>query len=262
MINDGLIEGQRNTDWLGGTIPFEERNPSGDWTPYLPPGEWQYINGVDVMACVTFSALNSMEIQYKFLTGQERNFSDRFTAMMSGTTPMGNYLWKVGDSIRKDGLVDESLWSAPNPLTWNAYYTPPTIEVINKGKEFLTEWIVNYEFVDFDKATLIHHLKQAPIQVTLPGHAILNFLTTDQVIKYFDSYEPWIKETQSVVSALKLVLTRNTRTMTAEEVKKQYRLSFYRDPDAGELAYWTGRPLLEFLNTAIKDRAIFLNSSL
>jgi hypothetical protein len=175
---------------------------------------------------------------------------------------MGNYLWKVGDSIRKDGLVDESLWSAPNPLTWNAYYTPPTIEVINKGKEFLTEWIVNYEFVDFDKATLIHHLKQAPIQVTLPGHAILNFLTTDQVIKYFDSYEPWIKETQSVVSALKLVLTRNTRTMTAEEVKKQYRLSFYRDPDAGELAYWTGRPLLEFLNTAIKDRAIFLNSSL
>ena len=46
--------------------------------------------------------------------------------------------------------------------------------------------------------------------------------------------------------------------MTKEEVKKQYALSFYREPDAEELAYWTGRPLLEFLNTAIKDRAKFL----
>ena len=48
--------------------------------------------------------------------------------------------------------------------------------------------------------------------------------------------------------------------MTEEEVKKQYALSFYRAPDAGELAHWTGRPLLEFLNTAIKDRAEFLNN--
>ena len=46
--------------------------------------------------------------------------------------------------------------------------------------------------------------------------------------------------------------------MTQEEVKKLYRLAFYRDPDAGELAYWTGKPLVEFLNTAIKDRANFL----
>ena len=49
------------------------------------------------------------------------------------------------------------------------------------------------------------------------------------------------------------------KNMTEQEVKKQYALSFYRAPDAGELAYWTGRPLLEFLNTAIKDRAEFLN---
>lgn len=46
--------------------------------------------------------------------------------------------------------------------------------------------------------------------------------------------------------------------MTQEEVKKEYVLAFYREPDAGELAHWTGRPVLEFLNTAIKDRAEFL----
>lgn len=52
------------------------------------------------------------------------------------------------------------------------------------------------------------------------------------------------------------------KTMTEEEIKKQYALSFYRSPDAGELAYWTGRDLLEFLNTAIKDRAKFLNDQI
>lgn len=46
--------------------------------------------------------------------------------------------------------------------------------------------------------------------------------------------------------------------MTQEEVKKQYALSFYREPTSEELSYWTGRPLIEFLNTAIKDRSVFL----
>lgn len=48
--------------------------------------------------------------------------------------------------------------------------------------------------------------------------------------------------------------------MSQEEVIKQYVLSFYREPDAGELAFWTGKPLGEFLSTAIKDRAAFLKA--
>ena len=47
--------------------------------------------------------------------------------------------------------------------------------------------------------------------------------------------------------------------MTEQEVKDIYRLAFYRLPDAGELAFWTGKPLAEFLKTAIKDRAEFLS---
>ena len=58
MQNTGVILGQRETDWIGGTIPFEELNPSGDWMPYLPPGEWQALSNGDTMACVSFSALN------------------------------------------------------------------------------------------------------------------------------------------------------------------------------------------------------------
>ena len=48
--------------------------------------------------------------------------------------------------------------------------------------------------------------------------------------------------------------------MSQEEVKLQYALAFYRAPDADELAFWSGKPLLLFLKTAIGDRANFLNS--
>src|SRR3990167_2690652 len=260
--NFGVIEGKRDTDWLGGTLPYEERNPSGDWTPYLPPGEWQTNHTTDTMACVTFSALNSIEVQHILLTGAHREFADRFTAKMSGTTTNGNYLWKVADSIRKDGLVNEIVWPKPIEYTWDTYYEeiPQFIKV--KGLEFLTEFDVAYEWIDFTRESLIHHLKHAPIQVTIPGHAVLAFWSTQQVTRFFDSYEPWIKErTESFGSALKIVLTRKTKVMTEQEVKGLYALAFYRLPDAGELSYWVGKDLATFLKTAIDDRANFLQNS-
>ena len=48
-------------------------------------------------------------------------------------------------------------------------------------------------------------------------------------------------------------------SMSEQEVKDIYRLAFYRLPDVGELTFWTGKPLAEFLKTAIKDRAQFLS---
>lgn len=189
------------------------------------------VNNVAVHNCVTFSALNILETLYFFQTKQHRNFSDRFTAYMSGTTPNGNYLWKVADSIRKDGLIDEELWPAPNAQpSWSEYYKTPPIESINKAKEFLNDWQINYEFIDFTKESLMHHLKQSPIQVVIPGHAIMNFFTNNEVYKYFDSYAPFIKErTEPFVSALKYVLSRKNnmeklRLIGDKSTGKQYIL--------------------------------------
>lgn len=257
--NFGVIEGQRDTDFIAGTLPYEVRNPSGDWTPYLPPGEWQTNHVVDTMACVTFSALNSIEGQYKLLTGVHREFADRFTAKMSGTTNLGNYLYKVGDSIRKDGLVNQEVWPSPLDYTWDSYYEeiPQFIKV--KGLEFLDEFSVAYEFIDFTKDSLIYHLKQSPIQVVIPGHAVLNFLTTQQVIKYFDSYEPFIKETQQISSALKYVLTRKTKMLTKEQVHRLYALWGLDDP-VGE-AFWIGKSLDDLLEARKKDQLNNLQNS-
>ena len=207
--NFGLLEGKRDSDWLGGTIPYEVRNPTGDWTIFLPPGEWQTNHIVDTMACVTFSALNSVEVQYRLLTGTHREFSDRFTAKMSGTTINGNYLYRVADSIRKDGLVDDAEWPIPVGYTWDKYYEEIPQFIKDKGPKFLQEFDVAYEWIDFNRESLIYHLKHAPIQVTIPGHAVLAFWSTLQVTKFFDSYEPFQKErTEPFGSALKIVLTR------------------------------------------------------
>src|SRR5258708_12996 len=100
IINHGIIEGQRPEDFVAGSFTFiawEERNPTGNWKPYLPAKEIQY-GKEDSQGCVSFSALNCLEIQEKFLTSKENNYSDRWTAKRSGTTHEGNYLYKVGDT--------------------------------------------------------------------------------------------------------------------------------------------------------------------
>ncbi len=50
--------------------------------------------------------------------------------------------------------------------------------------------------------------------------------------------------------------------MTKEQVKLLYVLAFYREPDVGELAYWTEKKLEDFLKTAINDRSKFLAKEL
>lgn len=257
--NFGVILGQRDTDWMVGAIQYEERNPSGDWTPYLPPGEWQkdLQTLTDTMACVTFSALNSLEAQYKFLTGESINFSDRFTATMSGTTQQGNWLWKVGDSIRNDGLVKEELWPAPSKFTWGSYYSPVDINVINAGKKFLESWTVNYEqFTPVTRESLMKELKHSPIQVVIPGHAVLNFYTTAQVQKYFDSYSPFVKEyNPDFQVAMKYVLKKkdNQDMVTLQNIDRLYQIAFHRLADAAGKAFWVGKTIDQFLDGVLNS---------
>ena len=230
--NYGVILGQRVTDWdsrrVGSQkIPYEIVNPSGNWEPHLPVGEKQRNKVDDKMDCVTRSFTNSIEVQYKFQTGVERNFSDRFTATMSGTTKKGNYLWKVADSGRLDGLVDEHLYPMNANMTWDEYYEAIPIELIDKAKEFKNDWQIRYQFIPFDRESLMYHLKQAPIQVVIPGHAVLDFFTTEDVVRYFDSYEPFIKDyTGIIASACKIVLTKKDnmlyRLLNIEDEKDIY----------------------------------------
>src|SRR3990167_4181490 len=230
MKNYGIILGDHRDTYksgrLGAVLPFETRKENGDWESDLPPEERQSNDGGDSMSCVTFAELNGIETQeFSFLKAlnvpNATEYSDRWIAKMSGTTREGNYLWKVAETIRKYGLVkEESYPKPPTPWTWDEYhkFIPADLQakLEVEGQEWLKKWDVKYESVDFNKKSLMKHLKMAPLTVVIPGHAILNFRTTAQVIYYFDQYDPFKKTVSGVIQAMKVVLYRKEQAISDE----------------------------------------------
>lgn len=233
VINKGLKEGKQASDFVAGTLPYTELNPSGNWQPYLPPGEWQRVGNLDLMTCVTFSLLNAIETQEKFLTGIQINYSDRWIAMMSDTTPDGNWVYKVADTIRKYGLVKEESWPCPPNPTWNTYYAKPTAAQMKKltaeGQEWLKTHTFQYEWLTTSQSDILKHLKHTPLQVLVPGHAIEGFNEVGDTTQYFDSYSPFEKSTWrgNLTDVLKPLLTINkTEPMKVFDDKGTIKLQF------------------------------------
>jgi hypothetical protein len=214
MQNTGFIEKQPLiTDFQVGAesgIAPEVLAEDGQYDLYLPDEETQSRNLFDALDCVTFSALNNIEtiLTYKISKGlippekiqwlknngyidpstNKVNFSDRFTAKMSGTTRNGNSLGAVGDSIRLhtngsgDGLVPESAWPWPKEMTdamtydekWNLYYAeiPESVKAI--GKKFLEifdikyEWVAIGTFITTPAEQIKNALKYGPVQIAAP----------------------------------------------------------------------------------------------
>lgn len=202
MKNLGVIIEKKPKDFVGGTLPYEVLNESGDWTLYLPDPENQYTHYTDSMACVTFSILNTLETQYKFFTGKNINFSDRFIAKMSGTTHEGNTVQKVCDTIRKYGLVLEEEWPTDFEFDWDQYYAPIPQSVIKKAKKY----DIAYEFFSPVEADLKREMKHAPLEIIIealnPYHSVMRVNNTQQ----FDHYSPNLRPMKSINIATKILL--------------------------------------------------------
>lgn len=203
------------TDFVAGaetSVLETVRNDSGDWRSALPSDETQLMKvGTqaygDTEACTDFSATNVCEIQLDWLIAHGQipldalnflknngyidangrvNFSDRFTAKMSGTTPQnGNTLQAVWNSIRNDGMVPESAWPMPTPEFdaivaagtftspqdfWAKYYESVPPSVIAMGQTFRKWFQVQYEWIAYpgSPATmeqLQQYLKVSPLQI-------------------------------------------------------------------------------------------------
>jgi len=184
MKNYGIIlEKLKKEDWL--FAGKRDNITVEDWEKYLPDAEEQHGLYLETQACVTFSALNVLETifnyqmqaglidtgwlnQNGYIIGGKVNFSDRFTAKMSGTTRRGNTGGRVADSIRHDGLVPEVLYPFPriqrSPVfDWDDYYAEIPEELKELGKEFAKRFDIQYERVEvknFKEA-----LEHSPVQV-------------------------------------------------------------------------------------------------
>lgn len=209
LTNRGLIEGTRDQDWAAGTIAYRVVVTDGNWEPYLSPGKKQVTQGLEPMNCTVHAVISCIQAQEFKLSGAMREYDERATAVMAGNTMDGNYVWKSVDSVRNNGLLAAGLWPLPNkfPLEWNDYYTAVPLNFVNLMTHWKDRRLVQYETIDPSVESLKYHLKQAPVVVTIPGHAINAFLVTN-IKKYQDSYEPYLKQYgPNYLSATKVVLT-------------------------------------------------------
>lgn len=236
--NHGVLfdkSGMKTTDWVvGSTSPlaYKINNPTGNWKPYIPPAERQSGRLFDTMACVTFSLLNCIEMQLKFY-GSDINFSDRFIAKMSGTTPQGNYTNKVADTFRKLGDVLEARygWNTET-FDWNTFYAEISQEIIDEASKILTNYDIAYEYVPANKQDLIKHLKHSPIQILVgtcpswntgrvkacsmqPNHAVaLTGIVNDnyEILDHYAPFEKVLDPDYIIFSALKIIIQPKTMT--------------------------------------------------
>lgn len=172
-----IITPPKEKDFLVGALTPSITLASADWRQYECDGEWQKDLTIDfeTNACMSFTGVNNLATYLNWLLdtnqlptthisflkdngyiGQDGkvSLSPRFTAKMSGTTENGNDFQNVWESLRKDGVVPDSVWPMPsaqmnaNPSqAWNLYYAEPSSEAVSLAKAFLTFFDVHWEWL-------------------------------------------------------------------------------------------------------------------
>jgi hypothetical protein len=227
------------SSWIAGESPIEYKDRGVKWRDYTSRPEAQNI-GFETYSCVSYSALNCIEtlINYKVKKGEfsadnikwlkdngyfndegKADMSDRFLAVMSGTTKQGNSCDNVAETIRKKGLIPESDFPMGGK-NFEQYHdkTKITEYMLAKGLEFLKRFTIQHDFIltqgyfnSHPVQTLSYYTLSCPIQITAPvcsgwnsgkvkacpsqisQHATM----TCGVFTYYDQldqYEPYFKE--------------------------------------------------------------------
>lgn len=228
----GLLFKFSDKDFIAGSnspIVAPKLNELSDWRVFLPVGEPQYLYAkFDTMSCTTFSALNIIETFCNFLLAQKTyftedqvktltslgyiingqfNFSDRFTAIVSNTTELGNYFQNVLDSIRNIGAIPEK--DLPfGGKTWSEYHNKSLItqSMLDKAKIFKNMIEVKYEWTIVGD-NLQEDLKQCPIQCAIPATAS-HAVVLPKLDYIFDSYPPYLYKRNTVIAyAMKIYVS-------------------------------------------------------
>jgi len=128
-------------------------NPKGDWSPHKPVRELQNKNGLETMNCSnygTYNALETLGIFHDFVDFP-RNFAERYSGVLTETTPEGNAPHKVIELIRTEiGGVDEGILPFDESIdTWEKYYSPkPMLQAyLNIGKKLITKFEIGHDWV-------------------------------------------------------------------------------------------------------------------
>lgn len=236
MQQSGFLYKFDPRDYKTGASPlgWDVLVPSGDWRPYVPSDEKQHNLTFDTMSCTTFSALNVIEFTVNYFLKEKKlsasqlatltelgfiengrfNASDRFTAIMSGTMPNGNYAQNVMDSVRKDGLLAEKYFPFQGN-SWAEYHDKLKItEAMKvKAKKILDIFDFAYEWVPVNSygTDLAEALKQSPVQVAVTKESPTHMIMLPHMEWEYETYEPHLrKRNRTIAYAMKIQVKAKT----------------------------------------------------
>ncbi len=247
IINHGVKIGFSHTDYwankVSGVLPYEIVLESGNWDSDLPTPEIQWGKGGDKAHCVTQACNNTFETRFERLRILRRispealhflerngyfdengklNLNERIPSCLNGTDKDGNFLNIVAEWTRQNGIFPKGILNDDPGLPWNEYYDKSKItqEMLDLGKESLKYFDFPYEWVETSRESLMKHLKQSPLQVVLPGHDVMNFMTINSPngINYFDTYVPHKKKTDSVLWAMKSMIVPKDESFDPDSI--------------------------------------------
>jgi len=141
-------------------------NLSRDWRSYRPKLEVQKNRNLDTYSCTNFANNNVTEEMHKLLYKDDVNYSDMFSARVSGTVyRRGNSHKNVAESRRKYGSVLESVEPFTEDTTRQQYYKKPPKEHLQIGLRWLNDYEYGYSRVNpkaFEDA-----IQFSPLQVAV-----------------------------------------------------------------------------------------------
>ena len=219
FIYPNIDEQTRN---FAGVAPIINLN--GDWTQFVPPNEEQRQNGVESSACFVEAQQACIAILKEYIYGiKDENYSARFNALLSGGTETGGDPVKGALSIKKDGLIPQSMmdWEGVNSFddfhSWNGVDKG---QCIAEGKKEASLWDKQFRIVvekDMPLKTkyelLKEELKRCPVPMSFYAWcerngkyykpqgvsdchlitAIVLKVSDDNEITIRDTYYPYIK---------------------------------------------------------------------
>lgn len=133
-------------------------------------------SNVAVHNCVSFGTLNIIETLFNRKFKELKNYSERFTAIVSNTGPAGNSSQAVAESVRKLGIIDDQKLPFFDGMSYEMFFSPKpmTENYLINGKNWLNEYEMRHEFVFYDNdknkpEKLMEALKTSPVGVAVVG---------------------------------------------------------------------------------------------
>jgi len=227
LIVDPRPQEEKIKDYVLGATNLNWTKRNVQWKPYFSELQYQVINGVDTMSCVSFSVARDVEAQLNHdytenkLSEKTKDFlnnngyikngkvciSSCHLAIASETKPDGNYFQKVWDTVRNVGVVPEDtlLWTGN---TWNELHKPSKVtqSIKTLASAFKEVFLTEYAWVESDytrginaveRKDILEKLQYAPIEIGTPipaVHSTLLYDLEDTTYDQAESYPPFHRE--------------------------------------------------------------------